>query len=209
MSPADTRQRIARAVGGGAARTGAALAPLARALSASPLARLARCRRGSAAVEFGFIAVLFLGILFLVLNTALIFFAQQTLQTATTQAARLIMTGQAQAESMSVAQFQQQVCTNAGSLFDCSGLYVNVQTFNSFSSISNSLTNPVKNGQFSSANLGFTLGNSGAIQVVQVFYQWPVFATLLGYDVSNIGAGLSLLVATAAFRNEPYPGAAP
>jgi len=44
----------------------------------------------------------------------------------------------------------------------------------------------------------------GDIEVIQVFYQWPLFATMLGFDFSNLSSGLDLLVATAAFRNEPY-----
>ena len=47
-------------------------------------------------------------------------------------------------------------------------------------------------------------GSTGQITVVRLFYQWPLFVTGLGY---NIGCGTSnkrLLVATAAFKNEPY-----
>ena len=35
-------------------------------------------------------------------------------------------------------------------------------------------------------------------------YQWPVYASLLGLNLSNIGSNKRLLMATAAFRNEPY-----
>jgi Flp pilus assembly protein TadG len=164
--------------------------------------RLAECRAGSAAVEFALVAVPFFGLLFLILNTALVFFIQQTLQTATTQAARLVMTGQAQKQNLSAAQFQQAVCTNATALLDCAGIYVNVQTFSSFSSVK--MLNPVTNGKFDKSNIGYNPGGSGDIEIIQVFYQWPLFATLLGFDFSNMSGGMDLLVATAAFRNEPY-----
>jgi hypothetical protein len=39
---------------------------------------------------------------------------------------------------------------------------------------------------------------------VRLFYQWPVFVSLLGSDLSNMGGNKHLIVATAAFRNEPY-----
>jgi Flp pilus assembly protein TadG len=164
--------------------------------------QLAQCQGGSAAAEFALLAVPVLGLTFLVLNTGLVFFAQQSLQTATTQAARLIMTGQAQQKGMTAAQFQQAVCANTSSLFDCSGIYVNVQTFTSFSSVT--MLNPVQNGKFSQGTMGFSAGGSGDIEVIQVFYQWPLYGTLLGFDFSNMSGGMDLLVATAAFRNEPY-----
>jgi hypothetical protein len=37
-----------------------------------------------------------------------------------------------------------------------------------------------------------------------VFYQWPLFVTGLGYNISNLCNSKRLLSATAAFRNEPY-----
>ena len=36
------------------------------------------------------------------------------------------------------------------------------------------------------------------------FYQWPMFVTGLGYNISNLSGTKRLLTATAAFRNEPY-----
>ncbi len=141
----------------------------------------------------------FLALLFLVFNTALVFFAQQTLQTATTQAARLIMTGQAQEQGMSANQFHQAICADATAMFNCAAIFVNVQTFTSFTAIS--MLNPMQAGTFNTNNMAYNLGSSGDIEVVQVFYQWPIFATMLG---SLPGNQNDLLVATAAFRNEPY-----
>jgi hypothetical protein len=66
------------------------------------------------------------------------------------------------------------------------------------------MPSPLQNGTFNQANMSFSAGGSGDIEVVQVFYQWPLYGTLLGFDFSNLGGGLYLLVATAAFRNEPF-----
>ncbi len=162
---------------------------------------LVRCRSGATAVEFALVAPAFLALLYAILQTALVFFAQQVLQTATTQAARLIMTGQAQAANYTAAQFQQAVCTAATSLFNCSGIYVNVQTFSTFSSIS--MLNPVSSGVFSSSKMSYSPGGTGNIEIVQVFYQWPVYAGPLSFNLSNMNGSKNLLVATAAFRNEP------
>jgi len=40
--------------------------------------------------------------------------------------------------------------------------------------------------------------------VVQLSYQWPLFVTGLGYNIANCPGSKRLLVATAAFQNEPY-----
>ena len=166
------------------------------------LRRMISCRAGATASELALIAFPFLAIVFMILNMTLVFFAQQTLQTATTQAARLIMTGQAQKQSMTAAQFKQQICTDGAALFNCANLYVNVQTFASFSAVT--MNNPNQSGTFNSASFGYNVGSSGNIEVVQVFYQWPLFANLMGTQFSNMIGQNQLLVATAAFRNEPY-----
>jgi len=169
--------------------------------------RLALIRRflgtgsGVTAVEFAMVAPPFLALLYAILQTTLVFFAQQVLQTATIQAARLIMTGQAQAGNYTAAQFQQAVCANATSLFNCGSIYVNVQTFSSFSSVT--MLNPVSNGTFSSSGMSYSPGGTGDIEVVQVFYQWPVYPGPLGFTLSNASGNVHVLVATAAFRNEP------
>jgi Flp pilus assembly protein TadG len=166
------------------------------------LARLSDCRRGATAVEFALIAVPFMMSFFAFIEIGIVFLAQEELQTATTEAARLIMTGQAQTQNLTASQFQQKVCANAVAMFNCSGIYVNVQKFSSFSGMS--MLNPLQNGTFNSANLTYNSGNPGDIVLVQVFYQWPVVTALLGFNLSNMNGSNRLLVATAVFRNEPY-----
>jgi Flp pilus assembly protein TadG len=162
-------------------------------------------RRASAAVEFAFIAPLFFCLLFAIIEVAMIFFAGQTLETATQDSARMIMTGQAQTGNYTQAMFKNDLCGRIVALFDCqNGIYIDVRHSSSgFSSIS--LPNPVDaNNKFTPANLIYDPGSSNDIVVVSVFYQWPLFVTGLGFNVSNLAGNLFLLTATAAFRNEPY-----
>ena len=156
---------------------------------------------GATALEFGLVAAPFLAILIAILEAALIFFAQQVLQTSTTNAARLIMTGQAQNGNLTQPQFKQDVCNDAAVLFSCSGIYVNVQTFSSFSSMTQ--LNPLQSGVFNSGTMNYAMGTSGDIMLVQVFYQWPVILGPLNFILANDGSN-KLLVGTAVFRNEPY-----
>jgi Flp pilus assembly protein TadG len=161
----------------------------------------AKAESGATAVEFALVAPVFFALLYAMLQTSLIFFAQQALQSATTSASRLVMTGQAQSSSMTAAQFKTAVCTAATSLFNCSNLYVNMQTFSSFSSVT--MLNPVTSGNFSTTGMSYTPGSAGDIVVVQVFYQWPVWPGPLGFNMSNMNGNTRVIVGTAAFRNEP------
>ena len=168
----------------------------------SRLGKFPTDRRGATAVEFALVAAPFIALLIAIMETCLLFLAQEVLQTATSQAARLIMTGQAQTQGMTPAQFKQQVCNDTAVMFSCAGIYVNVQTFSSFGGVTP--LNPLQSGNFNSTTMNYSTGAAGDIVLVQVFYQWPVNLGPLGFSLSNMNGNNRLLVATAVFRNEPY-----
>jgi len=174
------------------------------ALLASPrLRRFVSQRRASTTVEFGLLAAPFIALTFATLQTAIIFFAGQSLETAAATAARLVLTGQAQTQGWSAAQFKQQVCNAIQGLFNCqSGVYVDVETYASFAAVN--LAMPVSGGNFNTSGLGFNPGGPGDIVVVRLYYQYPVYMNLLGFNLGNLNGGLNLLAATVVFKNEPY-----
>src|SRR4051795_6864150 len=88
------------------------------------LRRFRRNRRASAALEFALVAPMFFALLFAIIETALMFFASQVLETVTQDSARQIMTGQAQNAAMTQAQFKTLVCSKVAALFDCNGISV-------------------------------------------------------------------------------------
>jgi Flp pilus assembly protein TadG len=157
----------------------------------------------SAAIEFAVVAAPFLALLFAIMETALMFLATQTLETAAQNSGRLILTGQAQNQGYSMASFQQAVCGNVASFFNCNNILIDVRTAQNFSSANTSL--PIQNGQLQN-NFTFSPGNPGDIVVVRLMYPWPVYVSLLGLSnaLSNMSGNSNLLMATAAFRNEPY-----
>ena len=81
--------------------------------------RFLRKKDGAAAIEFAMVAAPFLALVFAILETAIVFFAGQALETATADSARLIMTGQAQKSGLSQTQFKDEVCKRIYGLFDC------------------------------------------------------------------------------------------
>ncbi|MBR0797798.1 pilus assembly protein [Bradyrhizobium jicamae] len=179
--------------------------------SGNLLHRFRRNRRGSAAVEFALVAPLFFGLLFAIIETSMIFFAGQVLETVTQDSARAIMTGQAQSGAVTgcstpctQAQFKTYVCSQISALFDCAnGIYIDVRSYSQFASVN--LATPIDaSGNFLAANMQYSLGNAGDIVVVRLFYQWPLFVTGLGFNAANLNNSKRLLTATAAFKNEPF-----
>jgi hypothetical protein len=88
-------------------------------------------------------------------------------------------------------------------LFDCvNGVQVDVRTYAAFSSINNS--KPIDANGNLTVTPTYTPGGPGDIVVVRLLYQWPVYVSLLGLNLSDLSGGKRLIMATAAFRNEPY-----
>lgn len=166
--------------------------------------RFAGNREGTAALQFALVAPLFFALLFAIMETALVFFAGQALETGVHDTARLIMTGQAQTAKMTQADFKQKICDRITTMFTCSNLYVDVQkqtAFADFASTNKSACETLGAG-------GYSATGAGEVVMVRALYQWPLFVTGLGYyiggaDGGGVRCGKRLLVSTAVFRNEP------
>ena len=174
-----------------------------RAAAVTAAGRFRGNQRGSAAVEFALVAPLFFALLFAIIETSMVFFASQSLETALQDSARMIMTGQAQTAKLTKQSFKKDVvCSHVNALFDCTnGIYVDVQSYSTFSSVA--ISDPITGGNFVD-NTQYNPGGPGDIVVVRLFYQWPLFVTGLGYNIANLSGSKRLLSATAAFKNEPY-----
>lgn len=172
----------------------------------SVLRRFARRQEGAAAVEFALVAAPFLALVFAIMETAIVFFAGQTLETAAADSARLIMTGQAQTQGYTEATFKQAVCARIYVLANCTEeLYVDVKSYPKFAEAN--ISKPVDDkGNLKTGDFGYNPGGASQITVVRLMYQWPVYVSLLGLNLSDITGGKRLLMATVVFCNEPYTG---
>jgi Flp pilus assembly protein TadG len=158
---------------------------------------------GSAAVEFAMVAAPFLALLFAVIETAIVFFASQTLEAAAADAARLVMTGQAQSQGFDATKFKEAVCAKIYAIFDCAGkMAVDVRTFNNFNSVDTS--RPVDANGNVTLTPQYQTAAPGDIVLVRLIYQYPVAVNLFGYSLMNVSGGKYLMIATNAFRTEPY-----
>ncbi|WP_245448501.1 TadE/TadG family type IV pilus assembly protein [Bradyrhizobium nitroreducens] len=167
-------------------------------------AAFARDRKGATAVEFALVAAPFLALVIALIQTFLVFFAQQMLESVVQQSARLVMTGQVQSAQMTKDVFKQKVCDQIVILFKCSGLMVDMQVATSWTSANTAMPTLTFDASGNVTNTWqYNPGNAGDIVVLRVMYVWPVVLGPLGFNLSNLGNGNRLVMSSAAFQNEP------
>jgi Flp pilus assembly protein TadG len=170
------------------------------------LSRLRHATHGATAVEFAIIAPIFLATLIAIFEVAIFLFAQQYLQTAAAEVGRAFMTGQAQASGLNEQDYIKNViCPKIQTLFTCSTVMVNVQSYSSF--LGANAAEPVltfdAQGQVTNS-WAYNPGNPGDVMVVQLIYQWPIVSGPFGYVLHNLGNSKTEVYGVAAFRVEPY-----
>jgi Flp pilus assembly protein TadG len=173
-------------------------------LASKAIRRFRGDRKGSAAVQFAFIAPLFFALMFAIIESSMVFFAGQILETGTADSARLFMTHQAQDSKMTQADFKKNLCDRVTVLFSCDKLYVDVKAYAPNTAVD--IKSPIVGGKFVN-DFSYDSSKGGDTVVVRAFYQWPLFVTGLGFNIADIDRGMTnskkLLAATAAFRVEP------
>lgn len=168
------------------------------------VARFGAARSGSAAVEFAFVALPFLTLLFAVLELGMVFLVSTTLQNAADAAGRKIRTGELQAAGGTAATFKNSICSDMAWLgSDCqTNLVVDVRTFTTFAAVTAS--DPVSNGVIDETKTTFQPGNAEDIVLVRAYYSWTLFTPLLNSGLQNLSNGKRLISTTVTFRNEPW-----
>lgn len=101
-------------------------------------------------------------------------------------------------------------------LFDCTKIKVDVRAYSPGAGSSgfsrSNMNSPIVAGQVDPAfTPQYQLGNAGDVVVVRVLYEWPTLIINWPYrvasvvmDFSNLSNDKRLLMASAAFRNEPF-----
>ena len=175
------------------------------------LRRFLKNREGATAVEFALVAVPFFTLLFAIIETALIFWSSQVLETAVANASRRIYTGQFQTANSGLSDpqeiaeiFRNEVCDNVVALFDCRArVRVDIQRFPGGFPASG-LPLPVNDGNFDASDFGYQPSGPGEVVVVRAAMPYPVIMSLMTPSMSNLNGNQRLIMASAAFRNEPF-----
>ncbi|MEM8877318.1 MAG: TadE family protein [Pseudomonadota bacterium] len=162
-----------------------------------------------AAVEFALVAAPFLAVIFAILQIGLIFMAGQSLDAATSEASRMIRTGEAHDAGMGTNQFRDMICGSTSILPDCSGrLQIDVRRVANFSDAA--MRGEIVDGELDDENFGFDIGAANEIIVVRAFYEWPVWVPFLALPdgepikYGDLDSGNFLLTSALVFRNEPF-----
>ena len=168
---------------------------------------LRRDQDGAAAVEFGLVAVPFFALLFAILETALMFWSTQVLETAVANASRAIYTGQFQkANDQNAAdigaKFKTELCKQVITLISCDSpaVHVDVRRFKP----GDVLPDVIKDGKVNEAGFGYQATKASEVVLVRVAVEYPVLVSLLNSNQANLTNGKRLIMASATFRNEPF-----
>ena len=156
---------------------------------------------GAAAVEFTLVVLPFLLLVFATLQIGLIFFFNQSLQTAANRGARMVMTGETRL--LNQATYKTAVCGNLPSFFNCANVMVDLKSASNFSGLN---TAPITVTYSPMTGLptntwSFSPGGRGDVAILRVMYNWPAFGFL---NFSNQSNGSVLMIGTAVVKNEPY-----
>lgn len=164
---------------------------------------------GVVAVEFGLVAVPFLALIFAILETALVFWSTQVLETAVTNAARTIYTGQFQRTNDQTAsdigaKFKTELCKHVLALFVCDSpeVHVDVRRFTPGTTPPEMVNKDTK--EINQAAFGYEATKTSDIVLVRVVVEYPVFVSLLNSSQATLANGKRLIMGSALFRNEPF-----
>ena len=178
--------------------------------------RFRRDERGVTLIEFGILALPFFTIIAAILETSLVFFASQILDSAVQDAGRLIRTGQMQTGPVAqnnLAGFRAEICDGLYGLMNCDNVKVKVSVVGDFGSAT--VTYPIQTGNQCTTTHGvkvcnwtivegYTPGAGGDVVLVQAYYKWPTLVHLPGFNLQDQVDGTRLLGGVRVFRNEPF-----
>jgi Flp pilus assembly protein TadG len=158
-------------------------------------------RRGATAVEFAMVGMPFMFLIFAVIQVALYFVVQLTLDNATSLAARQLKTGQVQADGSNDTAGKQQfvtaICSNMNWLQSqcASNITVDVRPLGSgFNSAPSS--QPMGSCYYS--------GSAGSAVELRSQYNWHTFTSFLASALQGgSGAGTTTVMSTEVFQVEP------
>ena len=161
-------------------------------------------QRGSAAIEFAIVAPILLALIVATLQTSILFFVQQTLESTVEMSARTLATGLAQTTGMTGPAFRTALCKTLPPFLRCDAIVIDVRAIDGFTQAGNGLPSLVDSAGNPIAAGAFAPGDAGSVVVMRVVYPFPVLPGPLGFSLSNMGGGKRLLMATSVFRTEPY-----
>lgn len=165
--------------------------------------RFVRAERGATLIEFALLAPLFFGLIGATMETAVVYFAGQSLDAAIEHNARLARTGQAQ--SMDADDYRAALCGQLYGIFDCDAIHISLHPIDSFADFARDNPMDQTSGAMTGEEL-FDPGSGSTLMAIEAYYKWPTIINVPGLMVGLTPDGKRLLSAASVFRNEPFKG---
>lgn len=190
------------------------------------LSRFCRAKSGSAALEFGILAIPYSLIVFATIETFVAYTAEQVLNAGVDEMARKIRTGQITfnmnrpATDKTELQFRQLFCQEIAVMLTCDEteaatpkkLYIDLRSFSSFAKMPKKVET-VSSAAYSDIDetkLDYRPGGPGSLNMLRAMYRWQIMTDIMRPYLTNIrpAGGIAtdyLIVSTTAFKSEGYP----
>jgi len=168
-------------------------------------------KRGSTAMEFAMLAIPFALLVFAILESCISFAGQEVMANVTDDVARQLRTGQLQKSTVTEASIKQLICARLQIMVaqGCPGLVVDLREYSSFADAATA-SFKIVNGDIvltqGTNSMAFTVspGLAESINMLRVFYKWPVMTDFLAKSMANLKDGNTLHFASVTWQNEPF-----
>jgi Flp pilus assembly protein TadG len=181
-------------------------------------------KSGSTAIEFGMVIGPFMGLLFAIIEVALVYFAQFAMESGNEKASRILRTGEAQNGNMTAAQFKARVCSKLPAFMDCNAnLIVDVRSYtdtlvpprsDAFAKAAADMPDLFDADGVRTGNADkFCPGGANAVVLVTLYYKWNLimgmpglgdFTGKMGLSLGNMPDGSRMIITGFVMKNEPY-----
>ncbi len=171
--------------------------------------RFNKNEEGTTAVEFAIIGGPFFLLIFAIIETSLLFFANQYLETVVDDVARMYRTGQISNISTK-EDLKDELCDRVVALFDCTKIITHVDVAAKFSDlppppVSSDPSNLDADGNYTPVERFPPEICPEEVLQFTASYEWPIYAN---YSAPLVAEGLNdnaLINVTAVVRNENFP----
>ncbi len=163
--------------------------------------RFKKDEEGVTAIEFAFLALPFFALMMAIIESSILFFAGQVLESAVDDVGRKIRTGQLD-QTLTEAELRTEVCNASAVLFDCSDIHIDMQVVATYADLGD-MPEPVS-GEVDPNEFSFSSAGPRQIVMLTVATEWPIFTNYLQSYMSDLNNGNALLTAVSVFKTEPY-----
>lgn len=168
-------------------------------------ARFKKDKRGSVAIEFGFLAMPFFLIIFAIIESCYAFTVQQVMTNTTDIVARSIrVNGLSQAAATGTV-VRDRICAGISNWVStgCPGLEVDIKVYTTYAAVPTVIPRSADN-DVNTSGFAANVGISRDIQHLRVFYRWPYMTDFIGHKLAELPNNKTLLFASATWRNENF-----